>query len=793
MRLRSNLLNPALSLALVFTIALSHIAVLGLVRHPAMLSNALQIAAAFLALGYCFNYAWRTRDRYLRYNWLMLSAAFALWSSAQGIYFYFLAAHRPQPPFPSLASILYFLVAFPILMLTVVRRSATTWEWVTWLDSAQACTFFFVLDALLFSRPSLIPVSVAYDVQCIAFVLTGALRYSSSDSGAERIFFRNTFIFLVLYGVLVCGGIHLEIDLKVTSPWLDLCWSTPFLLFCTLFSIQELKPARQMKELKAALPRRFQGLSALGLTVLSIAAGVVLEMHHPIAGIAALSAAFLLFAVRTGTRESQLHAAHDSLEHSVLHDALTGLANRRQLHRELDERFRPGSGHTGKASLLFIDLDRFKTINDGLGHAFGDRLLIAIAERLTSSVRAGDLVARLGGDEFVILAECADLPQAQALANVVVQQLRVPLVIEDRILHITASIGIVLGKAGTAPDELLRHADCAMYASKDRGRNQATVFEASMAEKANGALRLETDLREALDSGGISIQYQPIYSLTEQAVIGFEALARWQHRTRGWISPADFIPIAEDSGLILGLGHQVLREACRQIQEWNQTFGREFYISVNVSSRQFDDEELLAKIKAALTETALPPHRLKLEVTESVLLTGVQPVGELLNEVRAMGVEVALDDFGTGYSSLSYLLRFPFDVIKIDRSFVQSLDTNAQRADLAGAIVQIAANLGKKVIAEGVETESEMRCLQQMRCDLHQGYLFSKPLTPEVITRLLSESGSLMESPRKQNQPIRAAAPSALQVSRHFAQDDSKALLVPVSGSAGRPAYTLQN
>ena len=276
-------------------------------------------------------------------------------------------------------------------------------------------------------------------------------------------------------------------------------------------------------------------------------------------------------------------------------------------------------------------------------------------------------------------------------------------------------------------------------------------------------------------------------------MIGFEALARWQHRTRGWISPADFIPIAEDSGLILGLGHQVLREACRQIQEWNQTFGREFYISVNVSSRQFDDEELLAKIKAALTETALPPHRLKLEVTESVLLTGVQPVGELLNEVRAMGVEVALDDFGTGYSSLSYLLRFPFDVIKIDRSFVQSLDTNAQRADLAGAIVQIAANLGKKVIAEGVETESEMRCLQQMRCDLHQGYLFSKPLAPEVITRLLNESGSLMERPRKQNQPIRAAAPSALQVSRHFAQDDSKALLVPVSGSAARPAYTLQN
>ncbi len=793
MRLRSNRLNPLLSLAFVLTIALSHVAVLGFVHRPEVLSNVLQLASAFLALGYCLNYAWRTRDRYLRQNWLLLGSAFALWSSAQSVYFYFLITNQHQPPFPSLSSILYFLVAFPILMVTVVRRSATTWEWVTWLDSAQACIFFFALDALLFSRPSLIPVSLAYDVQCIAFVLTGAMRYSSADSGAERVFFRNTFLFLALYGLLVCGGIHLEVDFKVTRAWLDLCWSTPFLIFCALSSISELMPAAQLQEMKAGLPRRFQGLSALGLTVLSIAAGIVLELHHTIAGIAALAAAFLLFAVRTSTRESQLHTAHDTLEYSVLHDALTGLANRRQLLRELEERLRPHTAHTGKVALLFIDLDRFKTINDGLGHAFGDRLLIAVAQKLTSAVHAGDLVARLGGDEFVIMTECADLAQARVLADAVVQQLRTPLIIEDRTLHVTASTGIVLGEAGMDPDELLRSADCAMYASKDRGRNQATVFEASMAEKANGALHLETDLREALDAGGISVQYQPIYSLTEQAVIGFEALARWQHRTRGWISPGDFIPIAEDCGLIVELGQQVLRQACRQVQQWNKLFDREFYVSVNVSSRQFDDELLLKKVKAALSESALPPSRLKLEVTESVLLTGVQPVRDILDEVRAMGVEIALDDFGTGYSSLSYLLRFPFDLIKIDRSFVQALDTNAQRADLAGAIVQIAANLGKKVIAEGVETESELRCLQGMRCDLHQGYLFSKPLAPEVITRLLSECSDVTELPSGQRKPIWAAAPPMPSVTRHFAQNTSNGLLISAAGSGGRPAYTLLN
>ncbi len=776
-----------LGLAAVLAVGMSHIAVLGLIGQSLVLSNVLQIASAWLALGFCLNYAVRSRDRYLRYTWLQLSAAFALWSSAQCLYFIILITKQKEPPFPSTASVLYFLVAFPILMLTVVRRSATKWEWVNWLDSAQACIFFFVLDGLVFSRPPLIPVTIAYDVQALALFLTGALRYSTASPGAERVFFRNLFAFLSIYGLLVCLGIHLEAH-QITSAWIDLCWSAPFLFFCTLLSVGELWPAPTRKEQQAGLPRQLNGLSALGITVLSIAAGGVLELHHPYAGIAALSVAFLLFAVRTSTRESQLHRAHNSLQHSNLHDALTGLANRTLLHRELERRL--AAAHAGDAALLFIDLDRFKTINDGLGHAFGDRLLVAIGQILRALAGADALVARLGGDEFVILAESSDPAEAQKLAETAVQQLRQPIRLEDRVLHITASAGIVLGRPGMNADELLRNADCAMYAAKHRGRDQSAVFEPSMGEKANGTLRLETDLREAIASSGISIQYQPIYSLTEQAVVGFEALARWQHRTRGPVSPAEFIPVAEDSGLILELGHHVLRQACRQVRQWNQTFGREFYVSVNVSARQFADQSLLHRIQAVLAETALPPNRLKLEVTESVLLSGIQPVEAVLNEVRAMGIEIALDDFGTGYSSLSYLLRFPFDVIKMDRSFVQSLDQNTQRAGLAGAIVQIAANLGKKVIAEGVETESELKCLEGMRCDLHQGYLFSRPLTPEAVTRLLDECGNRAAAVEERKQPIWAAPAAALYNSGTFAPN---ALLIPGVAMPGGATYISRN
>ena len=762
MRLRSKLSNPALGLGAVLTVALSHVAVLAFVEHYAVLSNILQIACAWLALGFCLNYALRSRDGYLRYSWLQLSAAFALWSTAQCLYFVILITKQTEPPFPSTASVLYFLVAFPILMVTVVRRTASKWEWVNWLDSAQACIFFFVLDALVFSHPSSIPVTVAYDVQSLALFLTGALRYSTAMPGPERVFFRNLFAFLSVYGVAVCLGIHLEVGYHISTCWLDLCWSTPFLLFCALSAWTELKPAALRRNQRTALPKHLHGLSALGLTVLAITAGGVLEAHHRVSGAVVLCVTFFLFALRTSTREFQLHKAHDRLEYSVLHDALTGLANRTQLHRELKQRLRPGAEHPEKTALLFIDLDRFKTINDGLGHAFGDQLLVAVAGILRSVVRPGDLLARLGGDEFVLLAADVDQAQAERIGDALVTCLRQPIQLQGRVLHITASVGVVLEELGADPDALLRDADCAMYAAKRRGKNQVQVFELSMGEKANDELWLETDLREAIDSDAVSVYYQPIYSLTKQAVVGFEALARWKHPTRGMISPAAFIPVAEETGLILMLGRKVLEQACRQVAQWNAVYQRNYTVSVNVSARQFADEGLLDVVRECLEQGALPPDRLKLEITESVLLSGVHLVDKVLKAARMLGVEISLDDFGTGYSSLSYLLRFPFDVIKIDRSFVQALDRDDQRAHLTATIVQLANRLGKQVIAEGVETTEEKLCLQAMHCDLLQGYLFSRPMPVEKVEEMLDQDGRVSAGHGDQLQPTRSTARPAL-------------------------------
>ncbi len=754
--------SNSLGFGAIVALALLHVAVLALLRSSDLASNCIQLASAFLAFGLCLNRARRCRDAFFRYMWLQLGMAFAIWCTAQCFFLFFLVRMHRMPHFPSVADVLWLLFAFPILMVTVTRKTGAKWEWVNWLDSAQAGLFFFVLDALVFSHSHLLSSAMANDVQAIALVMAGALRYSTASQRAERTFFRNVAIYLVASGVLTALPLQLAVP-GANARWLDLCWSAPFLLFCSLVLASERSASRsaKAKPKPTRLPKHLQGVSALGLAVMSILVGGALESQHPLAGLAVLAVSFVLFAVRTSARELQLHAAHDILQHSTLHDALTGLANRTLLRRELAERLKADSAPESSVALLFIDLDRFKTINDGLGPAFGDQLLIAVAGVLGSVVRPGDLLARLGGDEFVLLAAGVDRAQAQALASSLVARLRQPIHLQERVLHMTASVGVVLGERGAEPDTLLRDADCAMYVAKHRGKNQVRVFEVSMGDKANDELWLETDLRDAIDSGAISAFYQPIYSLSKQAVVGFEALARWQHPTRGMISPAAFIPVAEDTGLILMLGQQVLGEACRQIAQWNALYHRDFTVSVNVSARQFADEGLLEAIRGVLDESALPPNRLKLEITESVLLSGVQSVEEVLNRARAMGIEISLDDFGTGYSSLSYLLRFPFDVIKIDRSFVQSLDHDSQRAYLTGTIVQLANNLGKKVIAEGVETTGERECLQAMDCDLLQGYLYSKPLPAAAVEQLLSQHRNVASSGGDHVWPIWAFPKSA--------------------------------
>ena len=725
--------------AIVLTAA-THASLLGLSRDSAIASNYLQLVCPLLTLSLCLWEARRVRDSYLRGAWLRLGIAFAIWSVAQLTFLVLLLRLGHAPAYPSTADGFWLLFALPMLLVTVTRRTRAKWEWINWLDYAQASNFFLVLYILVFSHPAAISVSIAYEVQSVALLLACALRYSSTPPGPERIFFRNVTGFLMIYGALTTVGSRLQEAGNLPGHWVDLCWSLPFLLFClgTLLTPASVSPrVRSQRDVKVWFPRHLHGLSALGLGIMSVSAAVVLELHRPNLGLLALSSALLLFTARTIAQESQLHAVHDTLQHSVLHDALTGLANRTYLRRELELRLVDPAADASALGLLFIDLDRFKTINDSLGHAFGDLLLVEVARLLRSCLQQEDLVVRLGGDEFVVLAKCAGESGAREVADALVTRLRLPISLEGRILYVTASVGIVMVDPSMQIDDLLRDADCAMYEAKKNGRNQSQAFERSMAEKAIDQLWIETDLRYAIDNGGLTVHYQPIYSVVQESIAGFEALARWQHPTRGMISPVDFIPTAEETGLIIKLGKQVLRKACQQVHDWNCTYHRNFTISINVSARQFEDPNLLQDILSTLADTGLPPSLLKLEITESVLLSGLSSVAEVLHSARALGVEISLDDFGTGYSSLSYLLRFPSDVVKIDRSFVQSMDRDTNRAALVLTIVQLALSLGKKVIAEGVETEEEREQLQAMHCDLLQGYLFSRPLAPEHVGALL--------------------------------------------------------
>lgn len=450
----------------------------------------------------------------------------------------------------------------------------------------------------------------------------------------------------------------------------------------------------------------------------------------------------------TSTNIHDRKRAEATLEHAALHDALTGLANRTMLTKEISRlRTRMQSNPGDHFAVLFIDIDRFKAINDSLGHDLGDRVLVAVSSILSDSVRTNDMVGRLGGDEFVILlSQIDELQTAHKIAERLLANLRAPIYLEERTLYITASLGIAMADAALAPDELLCHADVAMYRAKSHGKNCARLFDGAHFANERSELELQSDLRRALLNGDLIVWYQPIYSISRHEVQGVEALVRWHHPKRGLLSPAQFIPMAEETGMIVDLGRAVLEQACAQVQKWNRQFRRQLTVSVNISARQFSDPHLLDDIRRVLAETGLNPHLLKLEITESVMLRDPALAEHTLNEARSMGIEICLDDFGTGYSSLSYLLDFPFDTVKIDRSFVREIDINSARSEVVRTVVQLANNLHKCVIAEGVETEGELEHLTRMSCDLAQGYLLSKPLAPEMMMSMLESQRLLAET-----------------------------------------------
>jgi diguanylate cyclase (GGDEF)-like protein len=431
--------------------------------------------------------------------------------------------------------------------------------------------------------------------------------------------------------------------------------------------------------------------------------------------------------------ETQLREHRERLYHLVHHDALTNLPNRMLLQDRLARMMMKAKRHKTYVAVLFLDLDRFKKINETLGHEIGDKLLLEVSKRLENCVRKSDTVARLGGDEFgIILDDLRDIKFVAVVARKILQALSKPILIQEYELYATSSIGISLyPDDGEEEDELLRCADTALYRAKDAGKNNYQYYTSDMNTRAFEFLLLESGLRKALDNDELVVFYQPLINLEDNKLIGMEALLRWQHPEKGMISPGDFIPLAEETGLIEPIGEWVLRAACAQNKKWQDAGYPPVKVSVNMSARQFSKKNIVEMISDILKEIDLSPEHLGIEITESVIMQDVKSTISKLTKMQEMGICLSIDDFGTGYSSLSYLKLFPIDYLKIDRSFVFNITSDSTDAAIATSIILLAHSMNLKVVAEGVETKEQLKMLRQQGCDIVQGFLFSKPLAAE--------------------------------------------------------------
>ena len=436
---------------------------------------------------------------------------------------------------------------------------------------------------------------------------------------------------------------------------------------------------------------------------------------------------------------SALEGGQVDLEHQAFHDTLTGLPNRSLFQDRLVHAIARQERDHKPLAVLLVDLDDFKTVNDSLGHAAGDELLKFVADSLRASLRPGDTAARLGGDEFAVLVEdMRGRADAVRVAERILSALTKKLLIEGKEVFVNGSVGIAITHGGDSADDVLRNADVAMYAAKGEGKGRFQIFDGAMHEGVMERLDLKTDLQRAVERNEFVVNYQPLFDLNTGRVVSAEALVRWNHPTRGVVTPGDFIPLAEETGLILQIGRFVLEETCRQLRWWQMQYEPDFGVSVNLSGRQLQEPHIVDVVKEVLGTGPVAGSSVTLELTESVLMKDTKATVEKLTGLRALGVHLAIDDFGTGYSSLAYLRQFPIETIKIDRSFVHCVADGPEDSALARAVIKLADTLGMKTVAEGVETQAQAEQLAAFGCQVGQGFYFSGSMTPAELENLLN-------------------------------------------------------
>jgi len=436
--------------------------------------------------------------------------------------------------------------------------------------------------------------------------------------------------------------------------------------------------------------------------------------------------------------------AEEQINYMATHDVLTGLPNRLMFNQLLIQAIRSAQRHKRQLAVFFIDLDRFKTINDSLGHEAGDRMLKEMARRFKRSLRADDVVGRLGGDEFVILTgEVDELSQIANVARKILSNVIKPMLLQGEECGVTASVGIsIYPENGTDEQTLIKNADVAMYFAKEEGRNNYQFYSEDIQSLSNKRMLIETNLRRALENNELSLKYQAKVNLKTGRITGVEALLRWKNPIIGLITPKQFIPVAEETGLIVPIGRWVMKTACAQNVAWQRQGLHPVCMAVNLSLRQLTDDRLLEDIKAALDESGMAPNLLELEITESMVIQNLEHMIEVLTNIKKMGVRLAIDDFGTGYSSLAQLKHFPIDTLKIDRSFIHNLPEDSENQAITEAVIAMAKTLNLTVVAEGVETQEQEGFLRNLICDEMQGFYFSKPVAPDKFADLLSKHGA---------------------------------------------------
>jgi diguanylate cyclase (GGDEF)-like protein len=744
-----------------FGLQLLHPVALLAFAKPFAISNLLQLFLSILVVAGClWNRRFYSRPRDRR-AWTLLALSFALWSAAETCYLvesHYLSTGilQPNTAFSSIDDVLWLFFAVPLL-LVVSGSLEGELTWVSWMDQVQAFIFFSIVVILVYSHSAL-SFNAAYGVQNVALLLSCLLRYSAAESHQEKDFFGRLAIYLGSYVLCASIGNVLAHHGWLPGSLVDLFWTIPLSLFCLVVLSSEIHKGLHAdgKELtEGEFMRYLHDLSALGLAALSMGSAVYLISHWTVPGLVCLACSFTFFAVRTCVRERELHRVNTRLRKSVREDALTGLGNRAGLREHLagllEETSTEGAGRS--VAVLYMDLDRFKAINDSFGHEIGDRVLVETAARIVVACQGKGFACRLGGDEFVVVLDGAMAESAERVAGAILMELRTPLWVDSKALHLSGSVGVAIGE-GRA-DDLLLKADHAMYRAKRLGKNRVEMCSASLLSALQTGYMLEAELRDCLYCEQIGVYLQPIYSLQNKELAGFEALARWLHPRLGAVSPQEFIPLAEETGMIVELGRQVLTQACREIARWNATWDTRLSLSVNVSAQQFADPDLIPSFLAILANAHMDPQLLRLEITESVLLVAEDTVAKVLREAQLHGMEISLDDFGTGYSSLSHLLSFPTDEIKIDKSFVQGLHQDARRAELVRTVLQLGRSLNKRVVAEGVETSEELEALESMGCRYVQGYVLGRPFPVQDLSSRYGSNGVSGE----QKPELRAVTP----------------------------------